>query len=167
MLWHTVYSINEKEELSKALNSKFGIVNPSTIDKLFHLDFRGEGYSNKSSKFICKILPYLTDGLKYSEACEMAGVNHSSSLTKEENEKRELTTCLEPLPKNSLRQPVVEKILNQMIHQVNAIVKENGPIDEIRIEMARQLKQSKEERNREFSRNNAREREKQKKYPKS
>lgn len=162
MLWHTVYSINDKEELSKALKSKFGIENPVTLEKLFHLDFRGEGYSNKSSKFICEILPYLTEGLKYSEACEMVGVNHSSSLTKEENEKRELTTCLEPLPKNSLRQPVVEKILNQMIHQVNAIVKENGPIDEIRIEMARQLKQSKEERNREFSRNNARERENKK-----
>lgn len=159
MLWHTVYSINDKEELSKALKSKFGIENPITVDKLYHLDFRGEGYSNKSSKFICKILPYLTDGLKYSEACEMVGVNHSSSLTKEENEKRELSKCLELLPKNSLRQPVVEKILNQMIHQVNAIVDEYGQIDEIRIEMARQLKQSKEERNKEFSRNNARERE--------
>jgi CRISPR-associated endonuclease Csn1 len=50
------------------------------------------------------------------------------------------------LPKNSLRQPVVEKIINQMINVVNAIIDAHGKPHEIRLELARELKQSKDER---------------------
>src|SRR5690606_16373723 len=94
-----------------------------------------------------------------STSCELAGYNHSkNSLTKEEIEKRELKTRLEILPKNSLRNPVVEKILNQMINVVNTIIdtendklEQDGKIrnfqfDEIRIELARELKKNAKER---------------------
>ena len=50
------------------------------------------------------------------------------------------------LKRNSLRNPVVEKILNQMINVVNEIVNTYGKPDEIRIELARELKKSQEER---------------------
>nr|WP_218134422.1 type II CRISPR RNA-guided endonuclease Cas9 [Mucilaginibacter gossypii] len=52
------------------------------------------------------------------------------------------------LPKNSLRNPVVEKILNQMVNVVNAIIADPnlGKPDEIRIELARELKKSLKER---------------------
>jgi CRISPR-associated endonuclease Csn1 len=50
------------------------------------------------------------------------------------------------LPKNSLRQPIVEKIINQMINVVNAIIDAHGKPHEIRLELARELKQSKDER---------------------
>ena len=56
------------------------------------------------------------DGARYSEACDMIGINHSGSLTKSENEARELLHKIPQLQKNELRQPVVEKILNQMIN---------------------------------------------------
>ena len=48
---------------------------------------------------------------------------------------------LELLPKNSLRNPVVEKILNQMVNVINAIITTYGKPDEIRIELARELKE--------------------------
>lgn len=159
MLWHTLYSIDDYETLKKALEKKFGITDESTVEKLFKIDFRGKGYSNKSSKFICLILPYLMAGEKYSEACETVGLNHSFSLTKEENESRELLEQLPLLNKGDLRQPVVEKILNQLIHQVNDIIKTYGRPDEIRIELARTLKQNKEERSEDSKRMSARERE--------
>jgi CRISPR-associated endonuclease Csn1 len=78
----------------------------------------------------------------------MVGYNHSSSLTKEENENRPLKDTLELLPKNSLRNPVVEKILNQVVNIVNAIIADPdlGKPDEIRIELARELKSSATER---------------------
>ena len=38
---------------------------------------------------------------------------------------------------------MVEKILNQMINVVNAVIDKYGSIDEIRVEMARELKLSK------------------------
>ena len=40
----------------------------------------------------------------------------------------------------------IEKILNQMINVVNAIVEEYGKPDEVRIELARELKKSAKER---------------------
>lgn len=157
-LWHTVYSISDRDELAKTLGEKFGITDPLTVDRLFHIDFRGKGYGNKSSKFICKLIPWLQRGFVYSEACEMAGVNHSGSLTKEENEERALDSKLRLLKKGELRQPVVEKILNQMINIVNAAVEAYGPMDEIRVELARELKKSKDERVADYKRNSERER---------
>ena len=153
-LWHTVYSIQDKEELRNALKKNFGIEDDETVNALFALDFVKPGFGNKSAKFMRKILPYLEDGMKYNEACEYVGVNHSNSITKAENEARELLTKLPQIQKNELRQPIVEKILNQMINVVNAIIDQYGTIDEIRVELARELKQSKDERNESFKRNN-------------
>lgn len=146
-LWHTIYSTQEKEVLKDVLNKKFGITDSEIIDALYKIDFIKPGYGNKSSKFIRKILPYLQEGLMYSDACQYVGINHSSSITKAENEARELLDKLPQIQKNELRQPVVEKILNQMVNVVNAIKENYGEIDEIRVELARELKQSKDERN--------------------
>jgi len=160
-LWHTIYSINDLAECESALVKRFNVDN-ETAKKLASIDFAKSGFGNKSSKAIRKILPYLMDGYVYSEACSLAGYNHSDSLTKDENLKRSLLDKLPLLPKNSLRQPVVEKILNQMINLVNAIIDKYGRPDEIRIELARELKQSKEERNETFKNLNKRERENEK-----
>ncbi|MDB5258776.1 MAG: cas9, partial [Chitinophagaceae bacterium] len=105
-------------------------------------------HGSLSARSIRKIFPFLKAGNKYSEACALSGYNHSSSLTKEENDARILKDKIEILPKNSLRNPVVEKILNQMIHVVNSIIKdpEFGKPDEVRIELARELKKSAKER---------------------
>lgn len=145
-LWHTIYSIQDKQESSNALQTKFGI-EPIIADKLADIDFSKHAFGNKSAKAIRKILPYLMEGDKYSEAMSYAGYEHSDSLTKDENLKRKLLETLKPIEKNSLRQPIVEKILNQMVNVVNAIIEKHGKPDEIRVELARELKQSKEERN--------------------
>ena len=145
-LWHMLYSISDKEELSKALGKNYGFEDPEQIERLCSIDFVTPGFSNRSARFMRRIIPYLMQGYMYSEACDMAGFNHSNSLTKEQNEARELKPRLELLAKNSLRQPLVEKILNQMINVVNALIDRFGAIDEARVELARELKQSKDER---------------------
>ena len=148
-LWHTIYSIQDRNELKNVLQKNWGITDETTLNSLFALDFVKSGYGNKSSKFIRKILPYLQDGMMYNEACAYIGINHSDSLTKAENDARELLEKLPQIKKNELRQPVVEKILNQMINVVNAVFDKYGKddgIDEIRVELARELKQSREER---------------------
>jgi CRISPR-associated endonuclease Csn1 len=69
-----------------------------------------DDYGNLSSKAMRKILPFMKEGNEYSLACAYAGYRHSkASLTKEEIENRVLADKLELLPKNSLRNPVVEK----------------------------------------------------------
>ena len=150
-LWHLLYSFEgDKSELGnqkliEKLSNKYG------FDKEYATVLSGvvfpSDYGSLSSKAIRKILPHLKDGLDYSVACEYAGYRHSKhSLTKEEIENKVLKDKLELLPRNSLRNPVVEKILNQMINVVNVIIKEYGKPDEIRIELARELKKSAKER---------------------
>ena len=106
-----------------------------------------DDYGNLSAKAIRKILPFMKEGNQYDIACTYAGYRHSaSSLTKEEIENKQLKEKLELLPKNSLRNPVVEKILNQMVNVINEIITTYGKPDEIRIELARELKKNQKER---------------------
>jgi CRISPR-associated endonuclease Csn1 len=144
-LWHTIYSVSDIDECSRVLQQKFSI-EPEIANKLAKLDLTKGGFGNKSVKAIRKILPYLIEGYVYSDAMCFAGYDHSNSQTKEENIQRKLLERLKSIPNNSLRQPIVEKILNQMVNVVNTIIEKYGKPDEIRVELARELKQSKEER---------------------
>jgi CRISPR-associated endonuclease Csn1 len=171
-LWHLLYSAeddikkyseedmllygNDNIGLKKQLCSKFGF-KPEHAKILVNVVLQDD-YGSLSTKAMRKIYPYIKEN-KYSEACELAGYRHSKhSLTKEEIENRILKSRLDLLPKNSLRNPVVEKILNQMVNVVNTLIdKENGKLksegkepnfqfDEIRIELARDLKKNAKER---------------------
>ncbi len=144
-LWHTLYSLSDIAELENALRNNFGITDNDVIEALCRLDFVKSGYSNKSSRAMRKILPHLMAGAQYYDAKLAAGYD-DTPLTKEQNESRELATALQPITKGELRQPVVEKILGQLVNLVNALMEEYGRFDEIRVELARELKQSREER---------------------
>ena len=145
-LWHVLYSIDDREQLQSVLRQKFGIDDDEVLERLSAIDLVKAGFGNKSSKAIRRILPFLQLGMNYAEACEAAGYTHSNNYTKAENEAHALLDRLPAIKKNELRQPVVEKILNQMVNVVNALMEKYGRFDEIRVELARELKQSKEER---------------------
>lgn len=159
-LWHLLYSYEGD-------NSKTGT--ESLIDKImaitgFPKEYASivanitlqDDYGNLSAKAMRKILPHLKEGFAYGgrkerpnepSACEYAGYRHSkNSLNKEEIENKALQNQLEIIKKNSLRNPVVEKILNQLVNVVNGVIHTYGKPDEIRIEMARELKKSAKER---------------------
>lgn len=150
-LWHLLYSYEGDksktgdESLIKNISELCGM--PEEYAKILANVVFESDYSNLSAKAIGKILPHMKDGLQYDVACQYAGYRHSSkSLTKEELDSKMLKDRLEILPKNSLRNPVVEKILNQMVNVVNDIIETYGKPDEIRIEIARELKKSAKER---------------------
>lgn len=150
-LWHLLYSFegdNSKtgnEKMVQKITSLFGF-EEEYAKQFSNIIFQPE-YGSLSAKAIRKILPYLKDGHDYSVACEYAGYRHSKrSLTREELAQKTYKEKLDLLPRNSLRNPVVEKILNQMINVVNQIVNQYGKPDEIRIELARELKKSAKER---------------------
>lgn len=161
-LWHLLYAYEEDtsptgmDTLYRLLEEKFGF-NREHAKCIGAVAFQDD-YGSLSSKAIRKIYPFIKES-EYSKACELAGYRHSKhSLTKEELDNRELKTKLDILPKNSLRNPVVEKILNQMINVVNTIIdtendklekqglERNFKFDEIRIELARELKKNASER---------------------
>lgn len=150
-LWHLLYSYegDKSESGSESLVQK--IRELCGFDKdaakiLSDVSFE-EDYGNLSAKAMKKILPFMKDGERYDEACVSAGYRHSrKSLTKEALDKKLLRDKMGLLPKGSLRNPVVEKILNQMVNVVNAIIDTYGKPDEIRVELARELKKSASER---------------------
>lgn len=160
-LWHLLYSYegddspSGNEKLYELLEKKFGFKKEHS-KILAEIGF-SQDYGSLSSKAMRKIITHLKAGFSYGgrkerpnepSACEFAGYgSHSkNSLTKEQLENRILKEQLDILPKNSLRNPVVEKILNQMINLVNEVSKEYGKPDEVRIELARELKLNAEER---------------------
>lgn len=150
-LWHLLYSFEGD-------NTQTG--NGHLIEKLieaygFEKEYASiladvafqDDYGSLSAKAIRKILLYMKEGNQYNLACEYAGYRHSKqSLTKEEIENKILKDKLDILPKNSLRNPVVEKILNQMVNVINGVIDVYGKPDEIRVELARELKKSAKER---------------------
>lgn len=155
-LWHLLYSYegdnspSGNEKLYELLQNKFNF-KPEHCKILANITL-SDDYGNLSSKAIRKIYPFIKEN-NYATACELAGYRHSkSSLTKIDIENRELKPKLELLKKNSLRNPVVEKILNQMVNVVNTLIEANKSkdpnfkFDEIRIELARELKKNAKER---------------------
>ncbi|MBR1682354.1 MAG: type II CRISPR RNA-guided endonuclease Cas9 [Bacteroidaceae bacterium] len=150
-LWHLLYSYegDNSKTGDEALIAKLQSLchcDREFARVLANVTFQ-EDYGSLSSKAMRKILPHLKKGHIYDKACEEAGYKHSErSRTKEELANREYLSRLELLPRNALRNPVVEKILNQMINVVNAVCDAYGKPDEIRIELARDLKQSAKER---------------------
>lgn len=161
-LWHLLYAYEEDDSptgmdtLYRLLEQKFGF-NKEQAKVMGTVAFQDD-YGSLSSKAIRKIYPFIKEN-EYSVACDLAGYRHSKhSLTKEELENRELKSRLDILSKNSLRNPVVEKILNQMVNVVNTIIdtendklekagnERNFQFDEIRIELARELKKNAKER---------------------
>ncbi len=151
-LWHLLYSYegdNSKtgdEKLVQKIRQIFNFDNDDYAKVIAQISFKPD-YASLSAKAIRNLLPFMHQGFDYSEACEKAGYRHSArSLTKKELANKELKTSLELLPHNSLRNPVVEKILNQMINVVNGVVSTYGTLDEIRIELARDLKMSAKDR---------------------
>jgi len=158
-LWHLLYASEDDVKTKKEDVLLYGNSNTSLKKNLFNTyGFKPEygamlsaisfsqDYGNISARAVKKILPYLKVGHEFSEACSLAGYRHSHHLTKEEAAARTLKDALSLLPKNSLRNPVVEKILNQMINVINQVVETYGKPDEIRVELARELKKSAKER---------------------
>jgi CRISPR-associated endonuclease Csn1 len=161
-LWHLLYSYEDdnsnsgNEKLYELLNKKFGFKREQ--GKILANVPLSDDYGNLSTKAMRKLYPYIKE-LQYDKACWEAGYKHSAaSLTKEEIANRPLKDKLELLKKNSLRNPVVEKILNQMVHVINTVIDtenskrkahglpEDFHFDEIRIELARELKKNAKER---------------------
>lgn len=151
-LWHLLYSIDEPAQLINVLQRDYQFTKEQA-EHLSKIDFKNAGFGSKSARAIRKLLPALMQGIDYSKAAEKVGYNHSNSITKEENLQKELLTTLPLYKRSSLRQPVVEKIMNQLINVINSIINDEhlGKPDEIRIELARELKQSQDERNKAYS----------------
>lgn len=135
-LWHITYSLATEKEVINALKNRFGFSENQSEIIAKRVGYPSD-YGSLSTRAIRKLLPYLEQGLGYSEACDKVGYDHSGYKTE-----IELQPKLKQLKKNELKNPVVEQILNQVVNIINLIIDEYGKIDEIRVELARELRNS-------------------------
>ncbi|MBU1920314.1 type II CRISPR RNA-guided endonuclease Cas9, partial [bacterium] len=108
-----------------------------TIRKLSEIELE-KGYARLSAKAIRRILPHLETGLRYDEACEAAGYNHSDQQVRRISERL-------PEPPN-LRNPVVQKALWETRKLVNAVIDQYGRPAMVRVEMARDMKMNQKQK---------------------
>ncbi|MGB3948022.1 MAG: type II CRISPR RNA-guided endonuclease Cas9 [Bacteroidia bacterium] len=145
-IWHLLYATEESKDIKKILQEKY-FFNDELISGILKLSLKND-FAALSSRAARKLIPHLREGLMYDQACKKAGYNHSNSLTKEENELKEIISIdkLKNIKPNELRNPTVEKILNQLINLLKGLNKDGYSFDEIRIELARDLKKNAKER---------------------
>lgn len=96
------------------------------------------GTASLSAKAMKKLVEKLLEGLDYHDACQAIGYQ------RDDQREMELVARV-PEPPN-VRNPVVNKALVEVRKVVNALVKEYGKPDVIRVEMARDMKLSKDQK---------------------
>lgn len=84
-----------------------------------------------SVKALRKLIPYLEKGMTYAEACKEVYGEQKSSVTK----KNKLSLFdIEPI-----NNPVVRRAVSQTIRVINAVVREYGAPEVVRVELAREM----------------------------
>ena len=84
-----------------------------------------------SAKALRKLIPYLEKDMTYAEACKEVYGEHKSSITK----KNKLSLFdIEPI-----NNPVVRRAVSQTIRVINAVVREYGAPEVVRVELAREM----------------------------
>lgn len=110
------------------------------IEKLLKKTELEPGHYRCSLKAIRNILPKMMEGLRYDEAAAAVYGDHRGVAPSGDYDQ------LPPPPQ--LRNPIVKKALGEMRKVVNAIIREYGKPDQIRLEMARDLKLTKMQKER-------------------
>lgn len=118
-----------------------GRLDEKTIEKLSKIDMKG--YGHLSLHVLREILPYLEEGMVYSDAMQKVGHNHS-----EHNfEKQKYLGTKEVYDAiGGVTSPVVKRALSQTVKVIDAVIRQYGSPYAINIELARDMSMSKDER---------------------
>ena len=128
-----------------------GRLDEETIEKLSKIDMKG--YGHLSLHVLREILPYLEEGMVYSDAMQKAGHNHS-----EHNfEKQKYLGTKEVYDViGGVTSPVVKRALSQTVKVIDAVIRQYGSPYAINIELARDMSMTKDERDKLKKENDAR-----------
>jgi len=162
-----ILTIDNVQGFLNRMTSHWGF-DAETAEKLAKTELE-TGYARLSRKAICKTLPYLEDGLNYytaefaayspcpsdkkeeiikmvkskidfKDACKKVGWNESEKVGSSNSS----NNVLDKPP--YLRNPVVQKALYETRKVINAIIRQYGKLATIRIEMARDMKLTKRQK---------------------
>lgn len=139
-LWHILYSVDIKDESAKALRTfaqKHQL--PSTFSESF-MSFPPikKEYGAYSEKAIRKLLPLLEDGVQLWDAEER--IYGKKANTDKWESPAEMKRYIDEFKNGSLRNPIVEQCIMESLRTVHDIWEKFGHIDEIHVELGREMK---------------------------
>ncbi len=155
---HRLSSENEDKLIIKYLCENFDISDDAAKELLFDIALEDD-YASLSEKAICKILPFMKNGMAYVDACKEAGYHHSKKDYTKTDKLPYYGKILEQhclgkkaIYRNDEEQygkisnATVHVALNQIRHLVNELIDLYGKPFDISIEYARDLNASAQER---------------------
>lgn len=149
-LVNDLVTIRGKVELFKCLRRKWGF-EPKTALRLAVTELE-EGYASLSLKAINNLLPHMEQGKRFDQARQAVAQDSPPGSGMRERYGYETPESRGAkflgAPPNYLRNPAVEKALHELRKVVNAVIRTHGRPDVIRVELARDLKKSKKDRER-------------------
>lgn len=123
-------TIGDTDALIRRMEKTWGL--DASAAEVFSETELEEGYCGFSRKALGKLIPYLEAGLPVINAIEKAYPDYQKDLP-----------VIDILPTlGNLRNPIVQRTLSELRRVVNALIKEHGKPEKIRIELARDMKQS-------------------------
>ena len=97
-------------------------------------------YGSLSVQAMQKLIPLLEQGMRYDEACTQIYGDHRGLHSEQRKNRLSLTDM------DEITNPVVRRAVSQTIKVINAIVRTYGPPDVVRIELAREMSRTFDER---------------------
>lgn len=131
--------IKDEEELAKKLRT-YRRLSEEQIAQLMPMDF--SGHINLSLKALSEILPFMREGMRYDEACKLAGlkVRHNDKKSKF------LPPFCESIYADELTNPVVHRAIAEYRKILNALIAKYGSVHKIHIELTRDVGKNFQER---------------------
>lgn len=128
-----------------------GRLDEETIEKLSKIDMKG--YGHLSLHVLREIMPYLEEGMVYSDAMQKAGHNHSEHNFEKQKYlgPKEVYDAI-----GGVTSPVVKRALSQTVKVIDAVIRQYGSPYAINIELARDMSMTKDERDKLKKENDAR-----------
>lgn len=111
---------------------------PQFDEALLPLSF--SKYGSLSVRAMQKLIPLLEEGLRYDEACTRVYGDHRGLRSEQWTNRLSLNDMEE------ITNPVVRRAVSQTIKVINAVVRTYGPPDVVRIELAREMSRTFDER---------------------
>lgn len=147
-LWHILYSVEAKEDAEKALKTYAAAYQ---LPAEFVTSFAAfppikKDYGAFSEKAIKRLLPMLREGVQLWEAEEQ--LYGKKTNTDRWNSPVEMKQFIDGFKVGSLRNPIVEQCILESLRTVRAIWEEVGKIDDIHVELGREMKNPADKRRR-------------------
>lgn len=138
-----IRSIVKPETLKQRAMKHWGL-DETTADALCAVKLPAD-YCNFSRKAIASLLPLLEQGISLNTAIKQLCPDRYAYQGKPSSELPPLLECEDP-SLSEMRNPIVMRSLAETRRVMNAVIAKHGKPDEIRIEMARELRQSSKQR---------------------